>query len=85
LVISVPTTPAIFALQAALLHQQVEQLVAVVKTALCVHHLQPVGIAVQRNTVVRLRRVHCGNQRLRVGCTHILVNVHSVGRYSQWY
>jgi hypothetical protein len=53
LVISVPTAPGTRSpLRQAVHHHQVEQFVAVEQAAVGVHHLQPVGVAVERDAEV---------------------------------
>ena len=39
-----------------------------------------VGIAVQGNAVIRLRRMHSRNQGLRMGGADVVVDIHTVGR-----
>ena len=62
------------------MHQQVQQLVTVVEAALAIDHLQAVGVAVQGNAVIRLRRMHSRNQGLRMGGADVVVDIHTVGR-----
>ena len=64
----------------ALVSHQVEQLIAVVQAALGVHHLQAVGVAVQRHAKVGLVFFDCGHQGLGVGGAHLVVDVQPVGR-----
>ena len=58
---------------------QVEQFVTVVKPPRCVHHLQPVGIAVQCHTVIGMVRAHRAYECIRVGCTDFVVDVQAIG------
>ena len=58
--------------------QQVKQLVAGVKAPVSVHHLQAVGVAIQRNANVRAMLAHGLLQGLRMRGAHAVVDVQAV-------
>ena len=66
------------ALRLPIHHHQVKQLVTVVQAALCVDQLQPVGITIQRDTVVRSVCLDCCHQRGRRGGAKPCVDVGTV-------
>ena len=57
---------------------QVQQLIAVVEAPVRIDQLQPVGVAVQRHTVVRVVGKHRLDQGQRVRRTHLVVDVEAV-------
>ena len=64
----------------ALARQQVQQLVTVEQASAAINHLQAVRIAIQGDTEVRMVGAHRTHQRIRVGRTHLLVDVQAIRR-----
>ena len=58
---------------------QIQQFIAVVEAPLCIYQLQPVGIAIQGHAKVGLVVLDGLHQGFRVGGTHTLVDIQSIG------
>ena len=61
-----------------LAHHQEQNFIAIEQAALRVDQLQPVGIAIQRHTIVSPIRFHRLNQGLRMGSSHAVIDVQAI-------
>ena len=69
-----------FTARQALIDHQVEHFVTVEQPAFGIHHLEPVCVAIQCNTVVGPVLPDGCNQGFRVGGAHFIIDVQAVGR-----
>ena len=68
-----------FVIRQTVVRHQIQQFVTVVQTALRVHHLQSVRIAIERNAKVSLVGFDSTHQRIGMRGTHFVVDVQAIG------